>query len=270
MTLAVAAAYADAVDLDRYPINALESAVGRSMVEQGRDQLARLGVCSLPGFVRPDAVYTMVAIAESRAAEAWRSGQTHTAYFEPPDPTVATSDPRARLVRSAKRALACDLIPADAPLRRLYESDDMTRFIAAVLDKPVLFRSADPLDCLEIAMFGDGDELGWHFDRSEFSVTMMLRPAECGGAFDYYPSLRTPADERYGAVGAALDDDGANATRLVSEPGTLAVFRGHHALHRVAPVSGAMARINAVLTYGDRADMKLNELTQRLFYGRVA
>ena len=25
------------------------------------------------------------------------------------------------------------------------------------------------LDALEIAIFGDGDELGWHYDNSEFS-----------------------------------------------------------------------------------------------------
>ena len=50
--------------------------------------------------------------------------------------------------------------------------DDLIAFIAAVLGKRVLCRSADPLDALQIAIFGDGDELGWHFDNSEFSVTV--------------------------------------------------------------------------------------------------
>ena len=70
-------------------------------------------------------------------------------------------------------------------IRRLYEADDLTVFIAAVLGKRVLYRSADPLDALEIAIFGDGDELGWHFDNSEFSVTVMYQQAEAGGHFDY-------------------------------------------------------------------------------------
>ena len=52
---------------------------------------------------------------------------------------------------SAKKAIAYDLIPSGAPIRRLYESDDLTAFIAAVLGKPVLYRSADPLDALQIA-----------------------------------------------------------------------------------------------------------------------
>ena len=90
---------------------------------------------------------------------------------------------------SAKKAIAYDQIPAGAPIRRLYESDDLTGFIAAMLGKQVLYRSADPLDALEIAIFGDGDELGWHFDNSEFSVTVMYQQAEAGGHFDYYPWL---------------------------------------------------------------------------------
>ena len=53
-------------------------------------------------------------------------------------------------------------------------------------------------------------------------------------------------------------------------PGTLTLFRGRRSLHRVSPVEGERARINAVLAYGHEPGMRLNELTQRLFYGRVA
>jgi hypothetical protein len=45
---------------------------------------------------------------------------------------------------------------------------------------------------------------------------------------------------------------------------------GTNALHRVTPIQGGTPRINSVLTYGERPDMKLNELTQRLCYGRTA
>jgi hypothetical protein len=108
----------------------------------------------------------MVALARQLAAAAWTSDQSHTAYFEPADDFAGPDHPRALLQRSAKKAIAYDQIPAGAPIRRLYESDDLTGFIAAVLGKPVLYRSADPLDALEIAIFDDGDELGWHFDSA--------------------------------------------------------------------------------------------------------
>ena len=83
-------------------------------------------------------------------------------------------------------------------LRRLYESDDLTAFIAAVLRKRVLYRSADPLDALEIAIFGDGDELGWHFDNSEFSVTVMYQQAEAGVISTTEATTRYPAWQQVG------------------------------------------------------------------------
>jgi hypothetical protein len=209
-------------------------------------------------------------VASPLAAQAWVSDQTHTVYFEPADDSAGPDHPRAMLQHSAKKAIAYDQIPASAPIRRLYESDDLTGFIAAVLDKPVLYRSADPLDALEIAIFDDGDELGWHFDNSEFSVTVMYQQSQAGGHFDYYPRLRDEHDENFPGVQRILHGTSDGVLQLPAGPGTLAVFRGQHAMHRVTPVGGPRPRINSVLTYGEHPGMKLSELTQRLFYGRTA
>jgi hypothetical protein len=262
--------YADVVDLRRYPINEAASQGCRDLVRDCQDQLRDRGVAQLPGFLTPGAVSEMTAEADRLAGRAWASDQSHTVYFEPPDKSAGADHPRALLQHSAKKAIAYDLIPGNAPIRRLYESADLTAFIAAVLGKQVLYRSADPLDALEIAIFGDGDELGWHFDNSEFSVTVMYAESEAGGHFDYYPRLRDEHDENYPGVRKVLLGDPGGVVRLPSSPGTLAVFRGQHALHRVTPVSGPRPRINSVLTYGERPGMKLNRLTQELFYGRTA
>jgi len=163
--------YADVVDLRRYPINEPDGQAYHDLVRDCRDQLHDRGVAQMPGFLTPGAVRQMIAEADRLAGRAWASDQSHTIYFEPPDDSAGADHPRALLQHSAKKAVAYDLIPDGAPIRRLYESDDLTAFIAAVLGKRVLYRSADPLDALEIAIFGDGDELGWHFDNSEFSVT---------------------------------------------------------------------------------------------------
>ena len=264
-----ACGYDDVVDLGRYPINDPAGPAYRALVQAGRDQLRDQGVAQLAGFLTPAAVGQMLALADQLAAQAWASDQSHTVYFEPADDSAGPDHPRALLQHSAKRAIAYDQIPADAPIRRLYESDDLTAFIAALLDKQVLYRSADPLDALEIAIFGDGDELGWHFDNSEFSVTVMYQQAEAGGHFDYYPRLRDGRDENYPGVQKILLGGSDGVIRLPGSPGTLAVFRGQHALHRVTPVSGPRPRINSVLTYGEHPGMKLTELTQKLFYGRT-
>ena len=262
--------YDDVVDLNRYPINAPSSPAYRRLIRACQDQLRDEGVAQLAGFLTAAAVGEMLALAGPLAAQAWASDQTHTVYFEPADDSAGPDHPRALLQHSAKKAIAFDQIPGSAPIRRLYESDDLTGFIAAVLGKRVLYRSADPLDALEIAIFGDGDELGWHFDNSEFSVTVMYAEAEAGGHFDYRPWLRDEHDENYPAVQQVLHGRPDGVVRLVTGPGTLAVFRGQHALHRVTPVSGPRPRVNSVLTYGERPGMKLNRLTQELFYGRTA
>ncbi|WAX56088.1 hypothetical protein M6B22_16305 [Jatrophihabitans cynanchi] len=262
--------YADVVDLDAYPIHRLDSDPGQALVARCRAELAADGVCNLPGFLTPAAAARMVALAEELADRAWRSDQTHTIYFEPVDDTVPAEHPRAHTVRSAKRGIAYDYIPPDAPLRRLYESDDMTRFIAAALGIATLYRSADPLDALQMTAFHPGEELGWHFDRSEFSVTVMYQQPEAGGEFVYVPGLRTADDPNYAGVQAVLQGDPSNTRVLPSAPGTLAFFHGHNALHRVTPIEGARPRINSVLTYGEVPDMKLNDLTSQLFYGRMS
>jgi hypothetical protein len=301
--------YEDVVDLRRYPIGEPDGAEYRSLVQACRDQLRDRGVAQLSGFLAPAAVSEMIAESGRLADRAWASDQSHTVYFQPPDESAGPDHPRALRQHSAKKGIAYDLIPASAPIRRLYESDDLTAFIAAVLGKPVLYRSADPFDALQIAVFEDGDELGWHFDNSEFSVTVMYAESEAGGHFDYCPGLRDSRDENYPAVrkvllgaaaaaaegpgqcsaaaegpgqysaaaegpgqsGAAAEGPGqcSAVVRLPTSPGTLAVFRGQHALHRVTPVSGPRPRINSVLTYGERPGMKLNQLTQELFYGRT-
>jgi hypothetical protein len=262
--------YEGVVDLRRYPINDPASPEYRALVQACRDQLRDTGVAQLAGFLTPVAVSEMLVLASQLVSRAWASNQAHTVYFEPADDAAAPGHPRALLQHSAKKAIAYDLIPSGAPIRQLYESDDLTGFIAAVLGKQVLYRSADPLDALEIAIFDDGDELGWHFDNSEFSVTVMYQESETGGHFDYYPWLRDEDHDNYPAVHEILHGGSEGVVRLLASPGTLAVFRGQHALHRVTPVSGPVPRINSVLTYGERPGMKLNQLTQTLFYGRTA
>src|SRR5260370_10849974 len=125
--------YDDVIDLDRYPISDPAGAAYRALVRDCRDQLRDRGVAQLAGFLTPAAVREMLALASQLAAAAWASDQVHTAYFEPADDAAGPDHPRALLQRSAKKAIAYDQIPAGAPIRRLYESDDLTGFIAAVL-----------------------------------------------------------------------------------------------------------------------------------------
>jgi hypothetical protein len=89
----------------------------------------------------------MLTLASQLAAQAWASDQAHTVYFEPADDSAGPDHPRALLQHSAKKAIAYDQIPADATIRRLYESDDLTAFIAAVLAQAGAIPQRRPAGC---------------------------------------------------------------------------------------------------------------------------
>src|ERR1700733_10378834 len=123
MIESTALADADVIDLDRYPINDLDSDRGRAFVVDCREQLRRDGVCNLPGFVTAQAGAEMISHAAQLASAAHSTDNTHTIYFEPTDESVPVTHPLAAQQRSAKKTIACDQIPTAAPIRRLYESD---------------------------------------------------------------------------------------------------------------------------------------------------
>ena len=76
-----------------------------------------------------------------------------------PDPKFPEDHPRQWIGRSAVNAVAYDLFPPPSPLRRLYESESVLRFIDDILERGTLHRYADPLGALNLASMGHGDEL---------------------------------------------------------------------------------------------------------------
>lgn len=263
-------AIADLIDLDRYPIHELESGTAQSLVEECRDALSSEGACRLDGFVRADAVERMASEARTLAGQGYPNDDTHNCYFDDEiDDSLPEDHPRRIRVRSAQKAVAMDLLPEDFGPRRIYASEEVLAFVAAALEKDVLYPSGDPLDGVNMTVYEEGDELGWHFDQSEFSVTLMIQRSEGGGDFEYAPMVRTPDDERYDAVRSVLLGE-TPPKLLASEPGTLAFFRGRYSLHRVPPVIGATPRMNSVLTYSVEPGHMLSEMAQRMYYGRTA
>jgi hypothetical protein len=262
---------ADIVDLDRHPVDRLESAERAALVESCRAALRREGAVKLDGFVHAEAVARMVADARRLAPLGFPNDAAHNAYFDDEiDESLPADHPRRILVRSAQKAVAMDLLPPEFGPRAIYESDGVARFVADALEKEALFRSADPLDGCNMTVYEEGDELGWHFDQSEFSVTLMIQRAERGGDFEYAPMVRTPDDERYDQVRSVLQGETEEVRLLASEPGTLAFFRGRYSLHRVPPVAGSTPRMNSVLTYTVEPGHKLSAMAQQLYYGRTA
>ncbi|WFR73410.1 2OG-Fe(II) oxygenase [Prescottella defluvii] len=264
-----ATAIAEIIDLDRYPIDRLDSEEGRRLVERCRDDLRNRGACQLHGFIRPNAVESLVAESLAKAGDAYRTDDTHNVYFEEIPEDAAASDPRGMLQHSSKLTIAWDEIAENSALRTVYNWDPLTDFIGQALEMPSFYRYDDALGACSVALFEQGDELGWHFDRSHFAVTLMLQPTDEGGEYEYFHMLRSPESENHEAVAERLNGSRSGVITLQNEPGTLSFFRGRYSMHRVTPVVGEKTRVNAVLAYSEKSDDKLNSITQKLFYGRT-
>jgi len=255
------------LDLERYPVADLESDRGQRLLDRCRGELRADGACQLDRLLLPGAVRAVVDQALGLKAMAFRTEAVHNVYFVDLPPHAGEDDLRAITVRSAKRALSWMHIDAASPLRTLYEWDGLVSFLREVLELPSLYRDADPVGACSVMFYDESDELGWHFDNSEFAVTLMLQACETGGLYEYVPAIRSAEDENADDVRAVLAGNRQLVRSLDIEPGTLTLFRGRYSLHRVTPVVGHTARLNAVLTYASVPDHQLEPLTRELFYG---
>jgi hypothetical protein len=257
------------IEWDRYPIAG--AAPDSDIATRCRHQLDATGCAILPGFLTTDAVALAVSEAETLAPTAyWSEHTAGTAYLEIPDPAWPEGHARRLHGRSSTGVVAYDQFPAQLAVRRLYEWEPLMTFLAAALGKERLYRYDDPLGALNLAVMGDGDELWWHFDQTDFVVSIALQTAAEGGDFEYAPLIRAPDDENYETVARVLRGDGEGVVRVPMEPGTLMLFEGRHSLHRVTPIDGDRLRLVALLAYDTRPGTCSSELLRLARYGRTS
>ncbi|MEM7406120.1 MAG: hypothetical protein AAF458_12550 [Pseudomonadota bacterium] len=258
------------VDLDRYPLQQLESAAGRNLVQSIQHDLERDGAASLEGFLNPTALRRMVEEAESLAARGFAGPTAVSPYFFNYDlggPDVPDDHPTRREGKRCLAQVAYDLIPESTLLRRLYESDLVTRLVAAVRGVRRLYRLADRYQSLNISVMEEHGCQQWHFDRGQLVTTLLLQAPEAGGVFEYAPRIRSDADEHFDAVQAVLDGDLSGVRQLELKPGALNLFQGHYSLHRVTPVIGKRRRLQTIFAFADQPDTHGNLKSSILHYG---
>jgi len=260
---------ASLVDLDRYPVLDPSGPAFAALVDDARGRLVGTGAVELPGFVHPEGVAALVADAEALAPRAHHSAGDGTAYLEFPDFSLPEDHPRLTWGHYAVGAVPYDLMPRTSELRRLYEWEPLRGLVGAILDRGPLHRYADPFGALNLAVMGEGDELQWHFDQTDFVVSLAIQTADAGGDFEVHPRIRSADDERYGDVAEALAGARPGVVTLPMVPGTLLVFEGRYSLHRVSPVGGGKVRHVGLLAYDTRAGTLGSELLRENRYGRT-
>ncbi|CCV12260.1 2OG-Fe(II) oxygenase [Mesorhizobium sp. STM 4661] len=260
----------DILDLDRYPLDREGGAEWKRLVETSVAALEADGMFNLEGFLRP-------GVAEKAAREiqpvmATRSHmhkRMHNIYFKPSIPELAPDHPALRKVETISHTVCADQIPGSVVLA-IYEYEPLLRFLAAAMGKTKLHVMQDPLARTNVMAYRAGEALNWHFDRSEFTTTLLLQASQRGGDLEYRTDLRSEDNPNYEGVAKLLEGRDPEAKILRMKPGTLNIFRGRNTAHRVTTVEGERERMIAVFSYYEKPGVMFSDEERVGFYGRAA
>jgi len=260
----------DILDLDRYPLDRPGSPEWTALVERCRQELAQEGMFNLEGFMRPEAVARALSqIVPVLDASAFRHKRSHNIYFRKEIPGLSPDHPALRLFETSNQTICADQIEGSLPVA-VYDWPAMAAFLAATMDKSALYPMDDRIACANVMRYSEGEALNWHFDRSEFTTTLLLQAPTKGGVFEYRNALRSDDDPNYKGVARMLQGEDDEVQSMLASAGTLNVFRGKNTAHRVTPVEGTVDRVIAVFSYYEKPGVRFSDEERIGFYGRAA
>ena len=259
----------DILDLDRFPLHQPDSQAYRELVQRCQYELADNGLFNLEGLVKSSALEEMVgSILPVMETDSFTHSRSHNIYFKKSIPELAKDHQALLEFTTVNHTVCADQIP-DNLLIKIYEWPPLVAFLERVMEKPKLFTMDDPLARVNVMAYYQGEALNWHFDRSEFTTTLLLQAPKSGGVFQYQKDLRSDHDPNYEGVGEFVTSDYADAANLFLSAGTLNVFKGKNTAHRVTPVEGGLERLIAVFSYYESRNVLFSEEERVGFYGRA-
>lgn len=245
-----------AINAERYRLD------DPALISHTNHQMRNEGVCVLPQFITSSAVQSMVDECHKLAPLAHRSAPKRNPYL-----TQASGEGTATAVLyDSLEVLAYDHFPTTSMLRQLYESDDLLEFIRACLGVDELYRYADPFGALNVSIMRDGDVLDWHFDMTDFVVSIALQSSSSGGDFENASRIRDEGDR---AIAELLAGDRARVRVEPMSAGTLMLFNGRRSMHRVSPIVGEVPRYVALLAYDTKPGTDSTDELKLSRYGRL-
>jgi hypothetical protein len=258
------------LDLNRYPLDRVGTAAWTALVDQCRADLAANGMFNLEGLVRSDALDRCVAeLKPVMDTLSFTHMRKHNIYFMKTVPGLPKDHHALIETKTINHTVCADQVPQSIVMY-IYEWAPMIMFLAATMDKTALYPMRDPLARANVMAYRDGEALNWHFDRSEFTTTLLLQAPEQGGDFVYRSDLRTADDPNYEGVAKLMRGEDPDVKTLKLSAGTLNVFKGRNTAHKVSTVRGAKERLIAVFSYYEKPGVMFSREEQIGFYGRTA
>lgn len=245
------------VNTGRYPLDNLGSPAGRGFLASCRSELEAKSICVLEDFVEPEALAGMAKEASALIPQGYCYDRPRTSYEgnDYDDRTWPAGHPRTVEHINRYRQVLNYQIPNDSLVRSVFHWPALTEFVRGVLGFETLYTSACPHLALTLQIAHEGDSNGWHFDSNNGNITLLIQQPDSGGVFEYVPDLREDHDEHYDTVRDVFASPDDHVRRTDIRPGTLVLFNGKYALHRVSPVGPtSRPRIIAIFSYDKRPD----------------
>jgi hypothetical protein len=257
------------LNLDLYPLDKVGSAAWVDLVARCKRDIAGNGMFNLEGLVRQEALALAVAeVKPMMDTLSFVHTREHNIYFMKSIAGLPDDHPAMTKTKTINHTVCADQIPQSI-VAQIYEWAPMILFLQAVMEKDALYPMRDPLARMNVMGYRAGEALNWHFDRSEFTTTLLLQAPEIGGDFVYRSDLRSADNPNYEGVAKLLRGDDPEVKTLKMTAGTLNVFKGKNTAHKVSTVEGNRERLIAVFSYYEKPGVMFTREEQVGFYGRT-
>ncbi len=254
------------VDLDMYPIHDRGDPKRQSIIDHCKKELEGNLYCSLPGFIRPEALQAMKEEALQLRPKANDNTSRRNCYLQRSvDPSLPENHARNIMNDASTRMISYCFLPEESPLKSFYHWREVREMVAEIVGDTPLYDNEDDHQPANYVCYERGDQSSWHFDSvNAFTMTLMIQAADSGGEFQLSPDSRSDEEQNYEHVAKVLKGERNDTIVPVGrEPGALCIFRGCNSLHRVSPVAGDTMRIMGVFVYETQAgvvgDAEVNE-----------
>ena len=116
----------DIVDLDKYPINNLESEKIKNLIKKCKKDLDQYSCSTIPNFILPKSLELMKTELKKQLHEVYMSKESINAYlYSSDDPALPKDHPKRTFMKRFNGYLNSDCFLKGSEMKFLYETEEL-------------------------------------------------------------------------------------------------------------------------------------------------
>jgi hypothetical protein len=227
------------------------------------------GLAIIPQFLTNKTIDALVSWVDENKALIFKQTVYGNAYLNSGDKAYSSDHPLNLQSRTSLGVIANDQIPESISIKEIYKSESLRKLVADIVGLDAVYEYECPMGSINIAVMEEGDCLRWHFDQSDFVVSIPLRAAKQGGEYQFIQNLRSEDNENFEGIEKVLKGELEQVQTLEADAGSLVLFRGMHTLHRVTEIQGPQTRLVLLLSFVSKAGVGSSGYLREIRYGRT-